>query len=42
MINPASLAFDIDGVVADITGLSLMFLVLIIKPTGLFGTADRA
>ncbi len=31
-----------DGVVADITGLSLMLLVLIIKPTGLFGTADRA
>ena len=31
-----------DGVIADITGLSLMFLVLIIKPTGLFGTADRA
>lgn len=31
-----------DGVIADITGLSLMLLVLIIKPTGLFGTADRA
>jgi branched-chain amino acid transport system permease protein len=31
-----------DGVVADITGLSLMLLVLIIKPTGLFGSADRA
>jgi branched-chain amino acid transport system permease protein len=31
-----------DGVIADITGLSLMFLVLIVKPTGLFGTADRA
>ncbi len=31
-----------DGVIADITGLSLMFVVLIIKPTGLFGTAERA
>ncbi|MCZ4352353.1 branched-chain amino acid ABC transporter permease [Roseovarius aestuarii] len=31
-----------DGVVADITGLSLMLLVLIVKPTGLFGSADRA
>lgn len=31
-----------DGVVADIVGLSLMLLVLIVKPTGLFGTADRA
>jgi branched-chain amino acid transport system permease protein len=31
-----------DGVVADIVGLSLMLLVLIIKPTGLFGRADRA
>ena len=31
-----------DGVIADITGLSLMLLVLIIKPTGLFGSADRA
>lgn len=31
-----------DGVIADITGLSLMLLVLIIKPTGLFGAADRA
>ena len=31
-----------DGVIADITGLSLMLLVLIVKPTGLFGTADRA
>ncbi|MFV2091824.1 MAG: branched-chain amino acid ABC transporter permease [Hyphomicrobiales bacterium] len=31
-----------DGVIADITGLSLMFLVLIVKPAGLFGTADRA
>ncbi|MCB1473720.1 MAG: branched-chain amino acid ABC transporter permease [Rhodobiaceae bacterium] len=31
-----------DGVLADITGLLLMLIVLIIKPTGLFGTADRA
>ena len=31
-----------DGVVADIVGLSLMLIVLILKPTGLFGTADRA
>ena len=31
-----------DGVIADIVGLSLMLAVLIIKPTGLFGTADRA
>lgn len=31
-----------DGVIADITGLSLMLLVLIIRPTGLFGSADRA
>ena len=31
-----------DGVIADIVGLSLMLLVLIIRPTGLFGTADRA
>ena len=31
-----------DGVIADITGLSLMLLVLIIKPTGLFGATDRA
>ena len=31
-----------DGVVADITGLSLMLLVLIIRPTGLFGSVDRA
>ena len=27
-----------DGVIADIVGLCLMLLVLIIKPTGLFGT----
>lgn len=26
-----------DGVIADIVGLSLMLLVLIVKPTGLFG-----
>ncbi|MBZ0123562.1 MAG: branched-chain amino acid ABC transporter permease, partial [Roseovarius sp.] len=31
-----------DGVIADITGLLLMLLVLIVKPTGLFGAADRA
>ncbi len=31
-----------DGVIADIVGLSLMLLVLIIKPTGLFGAKDRA
>jgi len=31
-----------DGVIADIVGLSLMLLVLIIRPTGLFGSADRA
>lgn len=31
-----------DGVVADITGLSLMLLVLIVKPTGLFGSSERA
>lgn len=31
-----------DGVIADITGLSLMLLVLIVKPTGLFGSTDRA
>ncbi|MGI9484455.1 MAG: branched-chain amino acid ABC transporter permease [Geminicoccaceae bacterium] len=31
-----------DGVIADIAGLSLMLLVLIVKPTGLFGSADRA
>ena len=30
-----------DGVVADITGLMLMLLVLVIKPTGLFGARDR-
>jgi branched-chain amino acid transport system permease protein len=31
-----------DGVIADIVGLLLMLLVLIVRPTGLFGTADRA
>ncbi|MDH3669311.1 MAG: branched-chain amino acid ABC transporter permease [Paracoccaceae bacterium] len=31
-----------DGVIADIVGLSLMLVVLIVRPTGLFGTADRA
>jgi len=31
-----------DGVIADIVGLMLMLVVLIVKPTGLFGTADRA
>ena len=31
-----------DGVIADIVGLSLMLLVLIVRPTGLFGTVDRA
>ncbi len=31
-----------DGVIADIVGLSLMLLVLIVKPHGLFGAAERA
>jgi branched-chain amino acid transport system permease protein len=31
-----------DGVIADIVGLLLMMLVLVIKPTGLFGTRERA
>ena len=31
-----------DGVIADITGLLLMLLVLIVKPTGMFGSMDRA
>ncbi len=31
-----------DGVIANIVGLSLMLVVLIVKPTGLFGTAERA
>lgn len=31
-----------DGVIADIVGLVLMLLVLIVKPTGLFGARGRA
>ena len=31
-----------DGVIADIVGLLLLLAVLIVKPTGLFGSADRA
>lgn len=31
-----------DGTVADIVGLLLMLIVLVIKPTGLFGTKERA
>lgn len=31
-----------DGVVADIVGLVLMLLVLVVKPTGLFGVKERA
>ncbi len=31
-----------DGVIADIVGLLLMLVVLIVKPTGLFGSTDRA
>lgn len=31
-----------DGVIADIVGLSLMLLVLIVRPTGLFGSRERA
>ena len=31
-----------DGVIADIVGLLLMLLVLILRPTGLFGTPERA
>ena len=30
-----------DGVIADITGVLLMLMVLVIKPTGLFGAKDR-
>ena len=30
-----------DGVIADITGLLLMLIVLVVKPTGLFGAKDR-
>ena len=32
----------VDGVVADIVGLLLMLLVLVVRPQGLFGKADRA
>lgn len=32
----------VDGVIADIVGLGLMMVVLVIRPTGLFGTKDRA
>ena len=32
----------LDGVIADIVGLLLMLLVLVIRPTGLFGTRERA
>lgn len=31
-----------DGVIADLVGLSLMLLVLIVKPTGLLGARERA
>ncbi|HKY94201.1 MAG TPA: branched-chain amino acid ABC transporter permease [Kiloniellales bacterium] len=31
-----------DGVLADIVGLLLMLVVLVVKPTGLFGMKDRA
>jgi len=31
-----------DGVIADIVGLLLMLLVLVVKPTGLFGAGERA
>ena len=31
-----------DGVIADIVGLVLMLLVLIVRPTGLFGSKERA
>ena len=31
-----------DGVIADIVGLALMMVVLVIRPTGLFGTRERA
>jgi branched-chain amino acid transport system permease protein len=32
----------VDGVTADIVGLLLMLLVLVVRPTGLFGTRERA
>jgi branched-chain amino acid transport system permease protein len=31
-----------DGVIADIVGLLLMLVVLVVRPTGLMGTRDRA
>jgi branched-chain amino acid transport system permease protein len=31
-----------DGVIADIVGLLLMLAVLVVRPTGLMGTGDRA
>ena len=31
-----------DGVIADIVGLLLLLIVLIVQPTGLFGSTDRA
>jgi len=31
-----------DGVIANIVGLSLMLIVLVVKPTGLFGARERA
>ncbi|NIR29817.1 MAG: branched-chain amino acid ABC transporter permease [Gammaproteobacteria bacterium] len=31
-----------DGVIADIVGLLLMLVVLVVRPTGLFGTRERA
>jgi len=31
-----------DGVIADIVGLMLMLIVLVVRPTGLFGVKDRA
>ena len=32
----------VDGVIADVVGLLLLLAVLIVKPTGLFGSRDRA
>jgi branched-chain amino acid transport system permease protein len=31
-----------DGTIADIVGLLLMLVVLVVKPTGLFGARERA
>ena len=31
-----------DGVTADIVGLLLMLMVLVVRPNGLFGTRERA